>query len=284
MTRARIRFSVCSAFLRRWCWATVARMYSCNSLSASSTNSTVGDSSTPPASPIAARSSIWALPFGACWHEPMTRRGSFVSSRQTCSTINKASISGADLHARNNPLGQRADLAPPCPTRHKGSLGRDPDGAEHCYRRHARLATPAPSDRDFTLKGATLCPRCHHAAIEYKKPTPKGWLSACFYWSGRRDSNSRPLAPHASALPGCATPRRGVDYRRGVAEGRRLHDEQRADRQQFGAQLPGCELRVIGGRCRQNRGCRRRAIRFDRVAGFGRLGNRLAEQIGRAHV
>lgn len=26
-------------------------------------------------------------------------------------------------------------------------------------------------------------------------------------WSGRRDSNSRPLAPHASALPGCATPR-----------------------------------------------------------------------------
>ena len=26
-------------------------------------------------------------------------------------------------------------------------------------------------------------------------------------WSGRRDSNSRPLAPHASALPGCATSR-----------------------------------------------------------------------------
>src|SRR5690554_5188106 len=27
-------------------------------------------------------------------------------------------------------------------------------------------------------------------------------------WSGRLDSNQRPLAPHASALPGCATPRR----------------------------------------------------------------------------
>src|SRR5271157_1499081 len=26
-------------------------------------------------------------------------------------------------------------------------------------------------------------------------------------WSGRRDSNSRPLAPHASALPGYATAR-----------------------------------------------------------------------------
>ena len=26
-------------------------------------------------------------------------------------------------------------------------------------------------------------------------------------WSGRLDLNQRPLAPHASALPGCATPR-----------------------------------------------------------------------------
>src|SRR5262252_1300337 len=29
------------------------------------------------------------------------------------------------------------------------------------------------------------------------------------YWSGRRDSNSRPPAPHAGTLPGCATPRGG---------------------------------------------------------------------------
>ena len=28
------------------------------------------------------------------------------------------------------------------------------------------------------------------------------------YWSGRWDSNSRPSAPKADALPGCATPRR----------------------------------------------------------------------------
>ncbi len=27
------------------------------------------------------------------------------------------------------------------------------------------------------------------------------------YWSGRDDSNIRPLAPHASALPNCATAR-----------------------------------------------------------------------------
>ena len=28
-----------------------------------------------------------------------------------------------------------------------------------------------------------------------------------FSWSGRLDSNQRPLAPHANALPGCATSR-----------------------------------------------------------------------------
>jgi hypothetical protein len=27
------------------------------------------------------------------------------------------------------------------------------------------------------------------------------------YWSGRQDSNLRPLDPQSSALPGCATPR-----------------------------------------------------------------------------
>ena len=31
-------------------------------------------------------------------------------------------------------------------------------------------------------------------------------------WSGRRDSNSRPLVPETSALPNCATPRLGVTY------------------------------------------------------------------------
>src|SRR5512133_2579772 len=33
-------------------------------------------------------------------------------------------------------------------------------------------------------------------------------------WSAWRDSNSRPLAPHASALPGCATRRQAADYNR----------------------------------------------------------------------
>ena len=34
------------------------------------------------------------------------------------------------------------------------------------------------------------------------------FVTLCFYWSERRDLNSGPLAPHASALPDCATLRR----------------------------------------------------------------------------
>ena len=37
-------------------------------------------------------------------------------------------------------------------------------------------------------------------------------------WSGRSDSNTRPLAPHASALPGCATPRLGLKHVLDVAK------------------------------------------------------------------
>ncbi len=52
-------------------------------------------------------------------------------------------------------------------------------------------------------------------------------------WSGRRDSNSRPSAPKADALPGCATPRLSLEYRswprlrqpfcRMAASGRKWH-------------------------------------------------------------
>ena len=50
-----------------------------------------------------------------------------------------------------------------------------------------------------------------------KKASAEAGLSLRFYWSGRSDSNTRPLAPHASTLPGCATPRRGRNYIRGFA-------------------------------------------------------------------
>src|SRR5690606_10693672 len=50
-------------------------------------------------------------------------------------------------------------------------------------------------------------PRSKTLPDEHKKtqPSDDGWVFG--FWSGRSDSNTRPLAPHASALPGCATPR-----------------------------------------------------------------------------
>jgi hypothetical protein len=45
-----------------------------------------------------------------------------------------------------------------------------------------------------------------------KCPYPDEVEEALIVWSGRSDSNTRPLAPHASTLPGCATPRLTLDY------------------------------------------------------------------------
>src|ERR1017187_978480 len=67
-------------------------------------------------------------------------------------------------------------------------------------------------------------------------------LCASEKWSGRRDSNSRPLAPHASALPGCATSRlekqwmdfstRSVDDA-SVPDGGRFLSDKQVRREQF---------------------------------------------------
>ncbi len=48
--------------------------------------------------------------------------------------------------------------------------------------------------------------------IQTKKGVQKRFCTPCILWSGREDSNFRPLAPHASALPGCATPRTDEHY------------------------------------------------------------------------
>jgi hypothetical protein len=42
---------------------------------------------------------------------------------------------------------------------------------------------------------------------EGRDPIGNPMQIAAFRWSGRLDLNQRPLAPQASALPGCATPR-----------------------------------------------------------------------------
>ena len=46
-----------------------------------------------------------------------------------------------------------------------------------------------------------------HCAVARSALSSKHLVISGFKWSGRGDSNSRPLAPHASALPGYATAR-----------------------------------------------------------------------------
>src|ERR1700722_18753443 len=72
-----------------------------------------------------------------------------------------------------------------------GTLGLDPIDYSIGY-------TRLTSDQD--ARAADL-PRAISIALNAVKS--RQWIN----WSGRQDSNLRPLAPHASALPGCATPR-----------------------------------------------------------------------------
>ena len=48
---------------------------------------------------------------------------------------------------------------------------------------------------------------CHNFATTQERLPKLAAVNAYLYWSGRRDSNSRPHAPQACALPGCATSR-----------------------------------------------------------------------------
>ena len=64
------------------------------------------------------------------------------------------------------------------------------------------------------IGGATSAVEFHHGPEERApggnntKGRPVVNEPAHILWSGREDSNFRPPAPHAGALPGCATPRR----------------------------------------------------------------------------
>ena len=70
--------------------------------------------------------------------------------------------------------------------------------------------TQKPAEQAQLLKKALL--NCSINAVSlyptYRKPFDMIFKRAkCNEWSGRRDSNPRPSAPKADALPGCATPR-----------------------------------------------------------------------------
>jgi hypothetical protein len=72
-----------------------------------------------------------------------------------------------------------------------------------CFRRSRYLDT-GPWRSPYTVRSIRL-------GVAMRSPPHRTPSQRKRTWSGRRDSNSRPLAPHASALPGCATPRLADD-------------------------------------------------------------------------
>src|SRR5437763_3667669 len=68
------------------------------------------------------------------------------------------------------------------------------------------------------------------------RPLTLSRRSGASRWSGRLDLNQRPLAPQASALPGCATPRHGPAARgHGARRGRgKYHPPLRASTRPVG--------------------------------------------------
>jgi hypothetical protein len=92
------------------------------------------------------------------------------------------------------------------------------DGPRH--RQHfAQLlrprAKPNAQPTEMRLRCLDGCVRVQTSSAEGLAAPPVAFQSLFGKnkdWSGREDSNLRPLAPHASALPGCATSRRCASH------------------------------------------------------------------------
>ena len=95
---------------------------------------------------------------------------------------------------------------------------------------HLPLACAARRWMVITMRGGALkcsakC-RCLCATGKTSRTISNSRSDSC--WSGRRDSNPRPSAPKADALPGCATPRSpfSIVTRIGFSPGQRCADSE----------------------------------------------------------
>jgi hypothetical protein len=129
------------------------------------------------------------------------------------------------------------DLALTAPVVVVREAARCPRSREHPIRVHRRKAVEKAAGRQNGIAAATVLLHQDRVALHpagrivysvmSSEPTPflfqaglasqlcmvikKGQLiELTFFLSGRRDSNPRPLAPHASTLPDCATSRIGL--------------------------------------------------------------------------
>src|SRR5205823_9322672 len=71
-----------------------------------------------------------------------------------------------------------------------------------------RAPAPVVPLRKTTTFATNLLPAAQNPKAEAPDRAGKASKIRGLQWSGRLDLNQRPLAPQASALPGCATPRK----------------------------------------------------------------------------
>src|SRR6185437_12881329 len=105
------------------------------------------------------------------------------------------------------------EIAEPAVDRHRDALGEEIGGEDPGE--EIEIAERADDGRHGGRDDSHLDRRNktdNHRGNE--NPAPSCWGNRLVHfsrtsvgkrWSGRRDSNSRPSAPHADALPGCAT-------------------------------------------------------------------------------
>ena len=93
-------------------------------------------------------------------------------------------------------------------------LGRDDEDLARLLERRAQRVEPGGEDPvvvgEENAHASTSRSRPDSGRIAQKETPGRAGGSSSNgkeNWSGRLDLNQRPLAPHASALPGCATPR-----------------------------------------------------------------------------
>ena len=121
--------------------------------------------------------------------------------RSTCTCIEPCQRRSLHAHAtqlrfrRYQRMGSRFKLSACIPHSASGSA-------------HALLRHPAHREQRVARRTCFVCP----SLAQSKKAQNLSALGFCYQWSAWRDSNSRPLAPHASALPGCATRRQDLNY------------------------------------------------------------------------
>ena len=98
--------------------------------------------------------------------------------------------------------GSHAGAIIPC---HTSSFGNHQSSESE-----SRQSRDSDSPETFLKKSSSRWADRPIPVLQVKFPNPWRILADSpknLKWSGRRDSNSGPLEPHSSALPGCATPR-----------------------------------------------------------------------------